>query len=121
MGSLVPLMPRAETEFVLNNVMNRFQLNFKRNVGPTSDSIRECKPSTLEEWQEYYYENVRSKDHIDSLGERLYEKISEVVSEEVRFHPDLIDRIDEGMCIEFMHDLVINRVWNGYAREEGII
>ncbi|MDP6235777.1 MAG: MjaI family restriction endonuclease [Candidatus Poseidoniaceae archaeon] len=114
-------MPQAKPEFVLNHVMNRFQLNFKRNVGSTSDSIRECRPSTLEEWKDYYYDNVRSSDHIDSLGERLYEKISEVVSEENRFHPNLLDQIDEEMCIEYMHNLVINRTWNGYAREEGLI
>lgn len=26
-------------EWILNSVMNRFQLNFKKNVGPTSESI----------------------------------------------------------------------------------
>jgi len=114
-------MPEAKPEFLLNYTMNRFQLNFKRNVGPCSDSIRECKPDSLGEWQDYYYTNVRSKDHIDSLGERLYEKISEVVSEEMRFHPDLLDQIDEDMCREYMHNLVINRTWNGYAREVGLI
>ena len=40
-------------EWVLNSVMNRFQLNFKRNVGPTSKSIRECHPKIKEEWKEY--------------------------------------------------------------------
>lgn len=29
-------------EWILNSAMNRFQLNFKRNVGPTSESIRQC-------------------------------------------------------------------------------
>lgn len=33
-------MQIAKREFVLNYAMNRWQLNFKRNVGPTSDSIR---------------------------------------------------------------------------------
>ncbi len=27
-------------EWILNSAMNRFQLNFKRNVGATSESIR---------------------------------------------------------------------------------
>lgn len=36
-------------EWILNNAMNRFQLNFKRNVGPTSESIRQCAPKTIEE------------------------------------------------------------------------
>lgn len=43
-------MPRANKEFVLNYAMNRWQLNFKRNVGPTSDSIRLCNPSSYEEF-----------------------------------------------------------------------
>ena len=51
-------------EWILNSAMNRFQLNFKRNVGATSESIRKCSPKTLEEWRKYYFENVRSKEHI---------------------------------------------------------
>ena len=53
-------MPMAKKEFVLNYAMNRWQLNFKKNVGPTSDSIRICNPSSYEEWCDYYYSNVRS-------------------------------------------------------------
>lgn len=45
-------MPKAEKEFILNYAMNRWQLNFKKNVGPTSDSIRICNPSSLEEWKD---------------------------------------------------------------------
>ncbi|MCC5944871.1 MAG: MjaI family restriction endonuclease [Bernardetiaceae bacterium] len=48
-------------EWILNSAMNRFQLNFKRNVGPTSESIRKCEPKSLEEWRAYYFENVRPK------------------------------------------------------------
>jgi hypothetical protein len=69
-------------EWILNSAMNRFQLNFKRNVGPTSESIRKCEPKALEEWQEYYFSNVRSKKHIIDLGKKLYIKITEVISAE---------------------------------------
>ena len=51
-------------EWILNSAKNRFQLNFKRKVGPTSESIRQCEPKTMDEWREYYFLNVRSKDHI---------------------------------------------------------
>jgi hypothetical protein len=61
-------------EWILNNAMNRWQYNFKRNVGPTSESIRKCAPKTLEEWAQYYFNNVRSKEHIISLGKKLYIK-----------------------------------------------
>lgn len=54
-------------EWILNSAMNRFQLNFKRNVGATSESIRKCEPKTLEEWREYYFSEVRSKEHIVKL------------------------------------------------------
>jgi len=70
-------------EWILNSAMNRFQLNFKRNVGPTSESIRLCQPKTIDEWRDYYFSNVRSKEHIIELGKKLYIKITEVISAEV--------------------------------------
>lgn len=90
--------------------MNRFQLNFKRNVGPTSESIRKCEPKTLEEWREYYFSNVRTKDHIVELGRKLYIKITEVISAEV-------EAISEQDCIDYMLQLVINRTFDGYWTE----
>ncbi len=58
-------------EWILNSAMNRFQFNFKRNIGATSESIRQCNPRTLEEWREYYFTRVRSKDQIAELGKKL--------------------------------------------------
>ena len=112
-------MPRAVPEFLLNYAMNRWQLNFKKNVGPTSDSIRQCMPNSLQGWKQYYYANVRSSDHIDGLGERLYEKITQEVAYEVRYHPDLVNSISEQMCIDYMHQIVIDRTYNGYCKEIG--
>lgn len=112
-------MPKAEKEFVLNYATNRWQLNFKKNVGPTSDSVRLCSPESLDEWKDYYYSNVRSKEHIDSLGRKLYEKINNELPSEKRFHPDLLSSISEADCIEYLHFLVINRVYNGYMKEHG--
>ena len=70
-------------EWILNSAMNRFQLNFKRNVGPTSESIRKCSPKNLEEWREYYFKNVKPEEHIIEVVERLYIKITEVIQSEV--------------------------------------
>ncbi|MDD2200352.1 MAG: MjaI family restriction endonuclease [Bacteroidales bacterium] len=97
-------------EWILNSAMNHFQLNFKRNVGPTSESIRKCEPKTLEEWREYYFENVRPKDHIIDLGKKLYIKITEVISAEV-------EEITEQDCIDYMLQLVIDRTFDGYWTE----
>jgi len=97
-------------EWILNSAMNRFQLNFKRNVGATSESIRKCSPKTLEEWQEYYFANVKSKAHIEDLGKRLYVKITEVIQSEVA-------EITEQDCINYMFQLVIERTFDGYQTE----
>jgi hypothetical protein len=97
-------------EWILNSVLNRFQLNFKRNVGPTSESIRKCSPKTVEEWEAYYYKNVKSKEHITELGKKLYVKITEVVQAE-------LDDISEQDCIEYMINLVIYRTFDGYMTE----
>lgn len=97
-------------EWVLNSATNRFQLNFKRNVGATSEAIRKCAPKSLEEWQDYYFKNVRSEEHIIDLGKKLYIKISEVLVAE-------IDEITEEDCINYIKQLVIDRTYDGYVRE----
>jgi hypothetical protein len=97
-------------EWILNSAMNRFQLNFKRNVGPTSESIRQCAPKTVDEWREYYFKNVRSKEHIEELGKKLYIKITEVIQAEV-------EEIAEQDCIDYIFQLVIDRTFDGYMTE----
>jgi len=101
-------------EWILNSVMNRFQLNFKRNVGATSESIRKCSPKNIEEWKKYYYENVKPKEHINTLGKRLFEKINNEIKKE-------ISEITEKDCIDYMHNLVINRTYDGYNTEISMI
>jgi hypothetical protein len=113
------MVPPATKEFVLNYAMNRWQLNFKRNVGPTSDSIRKCAPTSLQEWEEYYYTHVRSRNHIDGLGKKLFQHITKDLPAEKRFHPDLLESITEQDCIEYMRDIVIKKVFEGYLKERG--
>ena len=97
-------------EWILNSAMNRFQLNFKRNVGPTSESIRKCSPKTVDEWRTYYFTNVKSKEHIEELGKKLYIKITEVIQSEVA-------TVTEQDCIDYMIQLVIDRTFDGYITE----
>jgi len=97
-------------EWILNSAMNRFQLNFKRNVGAVSEEIRKCAPRTVDEWKEYYFQNVRAKEHIEDLGRRLYMKITEVISAEV-------EEIAEEDCIEYLFNMVIDRTFDGYMTE----
>jgi hypothetical protein len=97
-------------EWILNSAMNRFQLNFKRNVGATSESIRKCSPKTIDEWRDYYFEKVRSKEHIEELGKKLYIKITEVLQSEIL-------TVSEQDCISYMMELVIDRTFDGYQTE----
>ncbi len=93
---------------------NRFQLNFKRNVGPTSASIRNCQPKNIQAWRTYYYKNVKSEGEIERLGKILYERITTKIKAE-------LNGVTQKDCIEWMKDLVINRVYEGYEREIQVI
>lgn len=97
-------------EWVLNSATNRFQLNFKRNVGPTSYNIRKCQPKSSEDWKKYYFEKVYPEVHLESLGRKLYVKITEVLVAE-------IEEITEEDCIEYIKNLIINRTYDGYVTE----
>ncbi len=97
-------------EWILNSAMNRFQINFKRNVVPTSESIRKCEPKNVEQWRSYYYKNVKTKDHLEELGKKLYVKITEVIQSEIL-------EITEQDCIDYINQLVIERTFDGYMTE----
>lgn len=101
-------------EWILNSAMNRFQLNFKRNVGPTSESIRACEPRSLDEWREYYFAKVKPREHIEDLGRKLFVKITEVIQAEV-------ETVTEQDCIDYMVQLVIDRTYQGYVTEKKTI
>ncbi len=101
-------------EWVLNSATNRFQLNYKRNVGAVSEEIRKCSPKTLKEWEHYYFENVKSKKHLMELGKKLYIKITEVIVSEV-------EEITEPDCVKYIYDLVIKRTFDGYWTEKKTI
>lgn len=97
-------------DWILNQTMNRFQLNFKRNVGSTSENIRKCSPSSLDEWKKYYFENVKSEEHIIELGKKLHIKITENVTAE-------IETISQQDCIEYMLSMVLDKTYDGYMTE----
>ncbi|MDI6811390.1 MAG: MjaI family restriction endonuclease [archaeon] len=97
-------------EWILNSAMNRYQLNYKRNVGAVSEEIRKCAPKTIDEWRDYYFKNVKPKEHIEDLGRKLYVKISEVLAAE-------IEEVTEKDCIEYMLNIVIDRTFDGYMTE----
>lgn len=101
-------------EWILNSATNRFQLNFKRNVGAVSEEIRKCAPKTIQDWENYYFKNVKPKEHIIDLGKKLYVKITEVIASEV-------GAITEEDCVAYVLNLVIQRTFDGYDTERKTI
>ena len=97
-------------EWVLNQAMNRWGLNKKRSVGPVSEHVRRCAPSSVEEWEEYYYKNVYPPEYLRELGRKLYTKVSEIVQYEVA-------EVTEQDCVDYIRDVVISRTFEGYQTE----
>lgn len=113
-------------EHVLNFTAQRFQLTRPKAVGPTMELIHKCKPKSLSEWEQYYWENaytntkapVKVTPHIiDELGERLYTKITEVVIPE---WTKAFDEITLDDCIDYIIDVTIHRSYDGYHRESAV-
>lgn len=97
-------------EWILNQANMRWGLTKKNKVGPVSELIRKCSPKSLKDWEEYYCNNVYSKQHLEELGRKLYIKITEVCQAE-------IESITEEDCIDFIINLVIGRTYDGYQSE----
>ncbi len=96
-------------QFLFELVANR-HLDVERMVGAASEEIRKRAPKYLKDWEECYYKNVYSKQHLEELGRRLYIKITEVCQAE-------IESIAEEDCINFIINLVIGRTYDGYQSE----
>ena len=94
--------------------INRWGLQKTKMVGRVAEEIRRCAPKTVEDWENYYYKNVRSKEHLEDIGRKLYVKISEVLRAE-------IDDVTEEECICYVINLVIQRTFDGYITEKKTI
>jgi len=110
---------RFKREALLNYGMNRWALNKAHSVGPTSELIRKCSPTSFDQWEKFYFENATqkkkdgqriTKEYVTDLGKRLYIKLSEVVQNE-------LDSIQEEECVDYAYNLVINRTYEGYQSE----
>jgi len=97
-------------EWILNQANMRWGLTKKKKVGPVSELIRKCSPKTRDEWERFYFNNVKPREYLEELGRRLYVKITEVCAAE-------IEDVSEEDCINFIISLVIDRTFDGYQSE----
>jgi len=110
---------RFRREALLNYAMNRWGLNKAASVDKVSELIRRATPSSIEDWERFYFENAHqqkrdgvriTREYLGDLGGKLYVKLSEVVQSE-------LESITEAECIDYVFNLVINRTYNGYTNE----
>ncbi|MFQ3598297.1 MAG: MjaI family restriction endonuclease [Chloroherpetonaceae bacterium] len=117
----------GKKEKVLNYATQTYQLSRPNKVGTVMALIRECQPKTIEEWEKWYFENAKTdgkapskitKESLEELGERLYVKIKEIVIPE---WTEAFNQLTLQDCIEYIHNLTINRTFDGFIREKSVI
>lgn len=117
----------GKKEKVLNYACQTYQLSRPRNVGAVMSLIRQCQPQTITEWETWYFDNAVTdgkwanrvtKADLDELGERLYEKITTVVIPEWQ---EAFRQLTPDDCVDYIHNLTINRTYDGYIREKSVI
>ena len=120
-------MEFGKKEHVLNYACQLYQLSRPAKVGAVMALIRECQPSSYEEWKKWYFENAYtatktpvklSIESLKELGERLYEKIQTFVIPDWQEAFSLLTLQD---CIDYIYNLTINRTYDGYIREKSVV
>lgn len=117
----------GKKEKVLNYACQTYQLSRPNKVGAVMALIRECQPTTIDEWEKWYFENAFTdgkytfkvtEESLDELGNRLHEKITEVVIPEWQESFNSLTLQD---CIDYIRNLTINRTFDGYIREKSVV
>lgn len=117
----------GKKEKVLNYTSNAYQLTRPTKVGAVMSLIRECQPTTFQEWEQFYFDNAYTKtkkpikvtsDLLHELGERLFEKITEVVIPE---WTEAFSKITLQDCYDFIYEVTIPRTYDGYITEKSVI
>ena len=117
----------GKKEKVLNYACQTYQLSRPNKVGAVMALIRECQPQTIDDWEKWYFENAFTeaktktkitKESLQELGERLYEKITEVVIPEWQAAFAALTLQD---CIDYIFNLTINRTFDGFVREKSVV
>ena len=117
-------------EHVLNYACQLYQLSRPNKVGAVMALIRDCQPSSLEQWKDWYFENAYTatkdpqnaskvtEESLVELGERLYNKIQEFVIPEWE---EAFRQLTLQDCIDYVYNVTINRTYDGYIREKSVV
>ncbi|MFT3947550.1 MAG: MjaI family restriction endonuclease [Agriterribacter sp.] len=120
--------PFGKKEKVLNYTSNAYQLTRPNKVGPVMELIRQCQPKTFDEWKSFYFDKAYTKSQkhavkitkeiLVELGERLYEKITEVVIPE---WTEAFSKITLQDCVDYIYEVTIPRTYDGFVTEKSVI
>ena len=117
----------GKKEKVLNYACQTYQLSRPNKVGAVMALIRECQPKTMAEWKKWYFEKAYTENKkpikitpeiLKELGERLYEKITEVVIPEWQAAFNELTLQD---CADYIYNLTVNRTYDGFMREKSVV
>jgi hypothetical protein len=120
-------MEFGKKEKVLNYANQTYQLSRPNKVGAVMALIRECQPKTIQEWERWYFEKAYTvsktptkitPESLRELGERFYEKITEVVIPE--WHA-AFSQLTLQDCIDYIYNLTVNRTFDGFLREKSVV
>jgi hypothetical protein len=101
------------SEWVLNQLLNRFQLNRKKRVGAVVEMIHDVRPTSLAEWEAAYKERALDDTELDALGDELFAKRAVLESE--------ITAMTQQACRDYVRDVIFRRTYNGYMAERDLV
>ena len=114
-------------EIILNYGNRRWGFTKTNKVGQVMAMIRQCQPRTFQEWEDWYFKNAFTntkqpikitREILTELGQRLYEKITEIVAPQLREAMATLALQD---CIDYIYELTIHRTFDGYLTEKSVV
>lgn len=117
----------GKKEKLLNYTSNTYHLTRPKKVGAVMALIRECQPKSFKEWESFYLEKAFTqtktpvkvtKEILTELGQRLYEKITQVVIPE---WTEAFSQITLQDCNDFVYEVTIHRTYDGFIREKSVV
>jgi hypothetical protein len=114
-------------EIILNYGNRRWGITKTNKVGQVMAMIRQCQPGTFQEWEDWYFKNAFTntkqpikitREILTELGQRLYEKITEIVAPQLR---EALATLALQDCIDYIYELTIHRTFDGYLTEKSVV
>jgi len=114
-------------EIILNYGNRRWGFTKTNKVGQVMAMIRQCQPRTFQEWEDWYFKNAFTntkqpikitREILTELGQRLYEKITEIVAPQLR---EALATLALQDCIDYIYELTIHRTFDGYLTEKSVV